>query len=245
MPSFNSFFSLALFTATLLASSAFAQTTPIPKANDHDAHEHTKPTASMKDVPFALSEAPDDHVVGSSKAPITMIVWASVTCPHCGDWFTNEWPSIKKELIETEKMRFIFRPLPTAPAQLSMVGFMMAECAPSEDYFKLVEYQMENQKMIFEQAEKGEARAEYDKIGKLAGLDTQDDIQACLQDQNKLSHIHTSSERANGAGVGGVPAFYINGDPYEGKQDAETLTKLILDMSKKGLSKLPTTMPKG
>lgn len=241
-------FTAALLTATLLASSAFAQTTPIPKSDghsDHDGHDHAKPEKPAKDVPFALSEAPDDHVIGSDNAPITMIAWASVTCPHCGDWFTNEWPSIKKELIETEKMRFVFRALPTAPAQLSMVGFMMAECAPSEDYFKLIEYQMENQKMILEQAQKGEARAEYDKIGKLAGLDSADDIQACLQDQEKLSHIHTNSDRANGAAVAGVPAFYINGDPYEGKQDAETLTKLILDMNKKGLSKLPTTIPKG
>lgn len=240
-------FTAALLTATLLASSAFAQTTPIPKGDghsDHDGHDHAKPSKPAKDVPFALSEAPDDHVIGSDKAPITMIVWASVTCPHCGDWFTNEWPSIKKGLIETEKMRFVFRALPTAPAQLSMVGFMIAECAPSEDYFKLIEYQMENQKKIFEAAEKGEARAEYDKIGKLAGLDSGDDIQACLQNQEKLSHIHTNSDRANGAAVGGVPAFYINGDPYEGKQDAETLTKLILDMNKKGLSKLPTTIPK-
>lgn len=240
-------FTAALISATLLASTAFAQVTPIPKSDshsDHDGHDHGKPAMPAKDVPFALSEAPDDHVIGSDKAPITMIVWASVTCPHCGDWFTNEWPSIKKELIETEKMRFVFRALPTAPAQLSMVGFMMAECAPSEDYFKLIEYQMENQTMILQQAQKGEARAEYDKIGKLAGLETQEDIQACLQNQDKLAHIHGSSERANGAAVGGVPAFYINGDPYKGKQDAETLTKLILDMNKKGLSKLPTTMPK-
>ena len=238
-------FTAVLLTATALASTAFAQTTPIPKNDGHSDHEHTKAAEPAKDVPFALSEAPGDHVIGSDKAPITMIVWASVTCPHCGDWFTNEWPSIKKELIETEKMRFVFRPLPTAPAQLSMVGFMMAECAPSEDYFKLVEYQMENQKMILEQAQKGEARAEYDKIGKLAGLETQEDVQTCLQDADKLSNIHISNERANGAAVGGVPAFYINGDPYKGKQDAETLTQLISNMHKKGLSKLPTTIPKG
>ena len=241
-------FTAALLTATVLASSAFAQITPIPKSDQHrgnDGHDRAKVSTPVKDVPFALSEAPDDHVIGSDKAAITMIVWASVTCPHCGDWFTNEWPSIKKELIETEKMRFVFRPLPTAPAQLSMVGFLMAECAPSEDYFKLIEYQMENQTKILEQAQKGEARAEYDKIGKLAGLKDQDDVQACLQNQEKLGQIQTASERANGAAVGGVPAFYINGDPYKGKQDAETLTKLILNMNKKGLSKLPTTIPKG
>jgi len=242
-------FTTSLLTATFFAGTAFAQVSPLPKDdghNDHDGHNHAQQSdIPAKEVPFSLTEAPDDHVVGSDKAPITMIVWASITCPHCSDWFTNEWPTIKKELIEPGKMRFVFRELPTAPAQLAMVGFMMAECAPSEDYFSLIEYQMKNQKSIFEAAEKGEARTEYDKIGKLAGLENQEDIQACLAKTDKLGHIHTNSERASGAAVQGVPAFYINGDLYEGKQDAETLTKLILNMNKKGLSKLPTTMPKG
>ena len=103
---------------------------------------------------------------------------------------------------------------------------------------------MENQKKIFEAAEKGEARAAYDKVGALAGLNSEADIQACFADKDKLAHIQTNSERADGAGLSGVPAFYINGDAYEGKQDAETLTKLILDMNEKGLSKLPTSLPK-
>ena len=238
----------AFLVTALFSGTAFAQSTPMPKSDahsDHDGHDHSQQSKMpAKDVPFALSEAPDDHVMGSDKAPITMIVWASITCPHCSDWFTNEWPTIKKELVEPGKMRFVFRELPTAPAQLAMVGFMMAECAPSEDFFDIIEYQMENQKMIFEAAEKGEARAEYDKIGKLSGLDTQDDINACLANQDKLGHIHVNSERANGAQLKGVPAFYINGDVYEGEQDAETLTKLILDMNEKGLSTLPTTVPK-
>jgi len=241
-------FATTLLVTTLFAGSAFAQSTPIPKGNGHgadDGHNHAQQSdIPAKEVPFALSEAPDDHVMGSDKAPITMIAWASITCPHCSDWFTNEWPTIKKELIEPGKMRFVFRELPTAPAQLAMVGFMMAQCAPSEDYFELIEYQMENQKSIFEAAEKGEARAEYDKIGKLAGLDDEDAVNACLGNQDKLAHIHMNSERATGADVQGVPAFYINGDTYKGKQDAETLTKLILNMHDKGLSKLPTTIPK-
>lgn len=237
------------FTASLLAacaftSTAFAQTTPMPEHDGHN-HDHAQQTKMpAKAVPFALTEAPNDHAIGSDKAPITMIVWASVTCPHCSDWFTNEWPSIKKELIDTDKMRFVFRPLPTAPAQLAMVGFMMAECAPSDKYFEVIEYQMENQKMIFEAAEKGEARAEYDKIGKMAGLDSEEDVNACLANKDKLANIHTSNERANSAELQGVPAFYINGDVYKGKQDAETITKLILDMSERGLSVLPDAASK-
>jgi len=240
------------FTAVLLAATifavgtAFAQSTPIPKDDGHSAHDghnHAVPDAPVKDVAFAYDEAPDDHVLGDEKAPITIIVYASVTCPHCSDWFTNQWPAVKKELVDGGKIRFVFREIPTAPSQLSMIGFMMAECAPSEDYFTVMLNQMENQKTIFEQAEAGKAREEYDKIGKLAGLNSAEEIQTCLSNQDKLAHIHLSSERGTAARLNGVPGFYINGDSYKGKQDADTLIALVKDMNKKGLSKLPTSMP--
>jgi len=235
-------FTTGLLVTTLFAAgTAFAQTTPIPKDGGHN--HGPQAGTPVKDVAFAYDEAPDDHVLGDTKAPITMIVYASVTCPHCSDWFTNQWPAVKKTLVDSGKMRFVFRAIPTAPAQLSMVGFMMAECAPKADYFPVIMYQMENQKTIFEQAEAGKAREEYDKIGKLAGLNSAEEIQACLSNNEKLAHIHLSGERGTAARLNGVPGFYINGDPYKGKQDADVLIALIKDMETKGLSKLPTSAP--
>lgn len=230
-----------------------AQTEEDHSGEDHSGHDHGAhangqhankgPELTVDNVPFALTEAPDDHVLGDDKAPITMIVYASVTCSHCSEWFTNEWPAVKKDLVDSGKIRFVFRELPTAPAQMSMVGFMMAECAPSEDYFDVVQYQMENQLMMFKQAELGKVREEYDKVGKIAGLEDEAAIQACFQDLERLSHIHTNGDRATAAKVQGVPAFYINGDSYKGGQSADELTTLITKMSEKGLSKLPTTLP--
>ena len=145
--------------------------------DNRDTHNHhiNSPSISTNDA-FILNEAPDDHVVGSNKAPITFIVWASVTCPHCSDWFSNEWPIFNSMLVKTGKVRFIFRELPTQPAQLAMLGFMMAECAPSEKYFDLIEFQMLNQKEMFEMASKGEALSYYKKIGKMSGLKDDNDI---------------------------------------------------------------------
>ena len=216
--------------------------------DDAENHTQTKtvidnPELTVDTVEYTLTEAPDDHVLGDDKAPITMIVYASVTCSHCADWFTNQWPAVKKDLVEGGKIRFVLRPLPTPPAQMSMVGFMMAECAPKEDYFDVVQYQMENQLMMFKQAEIGKVREEYDKVARLAGLEDEAAIQACFQDLEKLKHIHTNGDRATAAKVQGVPAFFINGDNYKGDQSADALTKLILEMSEKGQSKLPTTLP--
>ena len=216
--------------------------------DDAENHTHTKtvidnPELTVDTVEYTLTEAPDDHVLGDDKAPITMIVYASVTCSHCADWFTNQWPAVKKDLVDGGKIRFVLRPLPTPPAQMSMVGFMMAECAPKEDYFDVVQYQMENQLMMFKQAEIGKVREEYDKVARLAGLEDEAAIQACFQDLEKLKHIHTNGDRATAAKVQGVPAFFINGDNYKGDQSADALTKLILEMSEKGQWKLPTTLP--
>jgi len=244
-----------------LSSSAWAQSTaeqtllatPIPAQDRQNAQgqadshaggdQGSKSELTVDTVDFALTEAPDDHVLGDDKAPITMIVYASVTCSHCSDWFTNQWPSLKKDLVDSGKIRFVFRPLPTPPAQMSMVGFMMAECAPKEDYFDVVQYQMENQLMIFKQAEVGKAREEYDKVARLAGLEDDEAVQACFQDLDRVGHIHTNGDRATAAKVQGVPAFFINGDSYKGDQSADALGKLVTEMSKKGLSKLPTTLP--
>ena len=110
---------------------------------------------------FVFAEAADDHVTGSEEAALTLIIWASVTCPHCSKWFSNEWPIIKSELVETGKLRIVFREFPTAPGNLSMAGFQLAECAPAEDYFSIIEYQMEQQDNIFKAAKEGRGAQAY------------------------------------------------------------------------------------
>jgi len=225
----------------VLLSSAWAQLAPLPVEDaakkvidevkddsEQTSDDHGHESVTPETVDFVFTEAPDDHVLGDDKAPITMIVYASVTCSHCSDWFTNQWPALKKDLVDSGKMRFVLRPLPTPPAQMSMLGFMIAECAPSEDYFDVVQYQMENQLRMFKQ---------------VAGLEDDAAVKGCLEDLDRLSHIHKNGFRATAAKVQGVPAFFINGDTYKGNQSADTLTKLILDMSEQGLSKLPTTLP--
>ena len=205
--------------------------------DSRDTHNHgiNSPSISTSDV-FALNEAPDDHVLGSNKAPITFIVWASVTCPHCSDWFSNEWPAFNKILVQTGKVRFIFRELPTQPAQLAMLGFMMAECAPSEKYFDLIEFQMLNQKEMFEMASKGEALSFYKKIGKMSGLKDDNDINFCMQTKEKFDHIMNNGKRAQNAGVSGVPSFYINGRNYNNELDAINLISLVEKMIERGTS---------
>ena len=196
-------------------------------------------SAQAPEIDYVLTEGPDDHVIGSEEAAQTMIVYASVTCSHCAEWFSNEWPAVKTGLIESGKIRFVFRPLPTAPAILSMTGFAIAECAPEYDYFPVIEHQMENQQLLIEQAQAGKGQEAYTKVGKLAGLKDEEAVQACLRDQSNIEAVQLSAARANAAGVTGVPAFFINGEYYKGPQEAKALVDLISEMDAAGVTKLP------
>ncbi len=226
--------------ASFWVSSAYAQ-----DHNGHDGHNHgAQPNPQAQNLPapdFVYTEAPDDHAIGGDFAPITMITYASVTCGHCGNWFSNIWPEIKTELVETDKIRFVLRELPTAPAALSVTGFTMAECAPKADYMSVIEYQMENQKQIFELAKAGKGQEAYTKIANLAGLNDNAQITTCLSDKTNSDHIALSGRRATAAGVSGVPAFFINGEEYKGDQSAKAMIKLINGMIDTGASSLPKT----
>ena len=188
---------------------------------------------------FAFSEAPDDHVVGSETAAIALIIWASVTCSHCSNWFTNEWPIVKTELVETGKLRVVFREFPTAPAELSMTGFRLAECAPREDFMSIIEFQMEEQKNIFEAAKNGKSAEAYGVIAEMAGMESDDAISTCFRNPDITTHIIDNANRAKLAGIKGVPGFLINGEPYKGGQDAKSFVALINEMDEKGISSLP------
>jgi len=77
-----------------------------------------------------------DRIEGDPSAPITMIEYASMTCPHCAEFHTGAYKLIKKEYVETGKVKFIYRDFPLD--RLGLAAAMMARCAPKERYFAIV-----------------------------------------------------------------------------------------------------------
>ncbi|GLQ19332.1 thioredoxin domain-containing protein [Algimonas porphyrae] len=201
----------AFATAVLATAPAHAQySTPIP--------DETPATE------YIYAEAPTDHVIGSVDAPHTMILYASNVCPACGHWFANHWPIVKTELVETGRLRLVFRPMPTEPVQLSLTGFLMAECAPKGEYITVIEDQFARQTTILGMVQNRiSPKPEYDAIAMGAGLQSDEAIQACLSDPDMMAAVRQKADWASAADIHAVPSFIFDGEVMDGDHNADAI----------------------
>ena len=89
----------------------------------------------ISDVELMAPEALPDMVMGDAKAPVTVIEYASMTCPHCAHFQETTFPEIKKRYIDTGKVRYIFREFPLDT--LAAAAFMLARCAGEKDSLEI------------------------------------------------------------------------------------------------------------
>src|SRR5262249_9747747 len=98
------------------------------------------PAGAQESFPIAELMAPGplpEMSLGDENAPVTIVEYASMTCPHCAAFHETVYPELKKRFIDTGKVRFIFREFPLD--QLAAAGFMLARCASADKYFPLIE----------------------------------------------------------------------------------------------------------
>ncbi|WP_457300344.1 DsbA family protein [Phyllobacterium sp. P5_D12] len=193
--------------------------TPVPNASD----VKVPPAAGTVDEAKLLAPGTlKDIVMGKAEAPVTIVEYASMTCPHCAHFATTTLPTIKEKYIDTGKAKLILREFPFDPR--AAAAFMLARCAPEERYYPLVE-------VLFKQQEQwaGAANAEEPllQISKLAGF-TQESFKACLTNQKLLDDVNAVRERgANEFGVNATPTFFINGARYSGALSVDEMSAII------------------
>lgn len=206
--------------ALAAGTEAWAQdATPVPSASD----VKVPPAAGTVDEAKLLAPGTlKDIVMGKAEAPVTIVEYASMTCPHCAHFATTTLPTIKEKYIDTGKAKLILREFPFDPR--AAAAFMLARCAPEERYYPLVE-------VLFKQQEQwaGAANAEEPllQISKLAGF-TQESFKACLTNQKLLDDVNAVRERgANEFGVNATPTFFINGARYSGALSVDEMSAII------------------
>src|SRR5690606_31840101 len=138
-------------------------------------------------------------------APVTIVEYASMTCPHCAHFHETTLPAIKEKYIDTGKARLIFREFPFDPR--AEAAFMLARCS-DDNYFAMVDVLFRQQRNW---ASVEDARSALLQISKLAGF-SQESFEACLTDQKLLEDVRAVRTRgAEDFGVDATPTFFING----------------------------------
>jgi len=169
-----------------------------------------------------------DVVLGSEKAPVTVIEYASMTCPHCAHFSTTTFPELQKRYIDTGKVRFIFREFPLDP--LAAAGFMLARCAGNDKFMPIVETLFAKQPEWMVQ----KPIPPLVEIAKQFGF-TQESFDQCLANQKVLDAIQEVRDRAaEKLGVNSTPTFFINGKKLSGDQSIEAMAKEIDPYLKEG-----------
>jgi len=168
-------------------------------------------------APSALSE----QALGNANAPVTVIEYASMTCPHCAHFHETVYPELKKRYIDTGKVRFIFREFPLDP--LAAAGFMLARCAGEGKYFPMIE-------TLFAQQKEWVVQKPLEPllgIARQAGF-TKESFDACLANQKVLDGIEEVRSRgAQKFKVNSTPTFFVNGNKLNGAPSIEELSKQI------------------
>ncbi|MEM9014662.1 MAG: DsbA family protein [Pseudomonadota bacterium] len=153
-----------------------------------------------------------DMAVGPDDAPVTVIEYASITCPHCATFHEDVYPTIKKDYVDTGKVRFVFREFPTAPANLAVAGSMLARCTADKgdqtNYFVLLDALFKTQ-MTWMRSDS--PRDELLKIAGQAGMD-ETAFDACLNRSELVDLINENVQDARSRyDIASTPSFVING----------------------------------
>ncbi|UWR44932.1 DsbA family protein [Phaeobacter inhibens] len=170
-----------------------------------------------------------EMVQGAEDAPVTLIEYASYTCPHCANFHQGTYKQLKQDYIDTGKVKFIYREVYFD--RYGLWASMIARCGGPEKFFGISDLIYKGQS---DWARAGGATEIVDalrKIGRLAGLE-EEQLEACLQDGTKAQTLVSwYQENATEHGIESTPSFILNGKKIENQSyDAfKTLIDAELD----------------
>ena len=196
----------------------------------------TRPSSSAAPAPTAVAQAadkntllsiqPTDHVLGDPKAPITLIEYASLTCPHCAHFSVTVLPDLKKKWIDTGKVKLIYRDFPLD--QTALKAAQLAECAGKDKYFGVID-------MIFETQPKwataSDPIADLSKSLRIAGMG-ENEVKACLADDAVANGVVADYRGGETLGVNSTPTLFINGEEFKGARSVEEMDATFSKLAK-------------
>ncbi len=172
-----------------------------------------------------LSVMKTDLIFGHKDAKITMIEYSSLTCPHCAKYYNTIYPEIKKQYIDTGKVKYIHRNFPLdAP---SLKGAMLLECVGKDELIPFIETLF---KMQDSWAYKEDYMDQLKNIAKLGGV-SEEKFDKCTSNKESENHIvQTRLDAEKILEIRSTPSFIINGEVVKGGKDLEFFTKKLEEL---------------
>ena len=160
-----------------------------------------------------------DMMIGNPDAKVTVIEYASYTCPHCASFHTGTFKDLKKNYIDTGKINFVFREVYFD--RYGLWASMITRCAGPEKFFGLTDLMFQSQSTWTRAGEPAAIIDELRKLGRLAGIDGKT-LEVCLNDNDKAKTlIAWYQEKAGADNIDSTPSFIINGKKHTNMSFAE------------------------
>ena len=164
----------------------------------------------------------EEFFLGNKDAKIVVIEYASMTCIHCATFHKQVYPKIKKNYIDTNKIKFIFRDFPLD--KQALFASVLAKCAPKDKYFNFVKLILTNQEKWISNDDTFMNKLR--NIGKLAGLN-ENKINSCFKDEKMVDNIiRTRSIGEEKYNISSTPSLIINEKKYSA-MSYENFEKII------------------
>jgi protein-disulfide isomerase len=186
------------------------------------ANAQTADTAAADESPLPPVV---EMVMGNDDAPVTVIEYASFTCPHCGNFHRTVFDEFKENYIDTGKVRFVYREVYFD--KFGLWAALVARCGGEMRYFGIADMIYDTQKDWIGDAKESTIAANLRTMGLKAGI-SQDQLDACLNDQAMAKALVTNFQtNAEADDIESTPTFLINGDKFAGDMPYAELAELI------------------
>jgi protein-disulfide isomerase len=219
----NKILPIALGAAVLIGGGAF-YTMNSGSTPGTSSFSPVSPAVAQDAATEAEVEPAADMTLGDPDAPVTMIEYASFTCPHCADFHERVWDDLKADYIDTGKVQFVNREVYFD--KYGLWAGLVARCGGETRYFGISDMIYETQKDWIGNGQEATILENLKTIGKKAGLN-EEELTACLEDSGQAqSMVAAYQQNATADEISGTPTFIINGEKYS-NMTYEDLTGIL------------------
>ena len=205
---------LSVVAVTVVVAAAFWIARPAPEG----ALPALPMAAEAQEAAEIDTSSVAEMALGPEDAAVTVIEYASFTCPHCATFHEQVLPQLKESYVDTGQVRFVHREVYFD--RYGLWAGMVARCGGEERYFGIADLIYERQRE-WTRGEPTEVVDKLRRIGKTAGL-TDEQLDACLSDGQKAQTLVAwYQQNAEADGIDATPSFVIDGETFSNMSYAD------------------------